>query len=354
MTLAELSAIVGGSVRSGGGTPITGVAKIEEAGPGDITFLANPKYAKYLAGTGAGAVLIARGAHHDELSRRTSSIGVVEVDDPYLSFLAIVDRFYPEEEAPPAGIHPSASIAKTAKAGKGVSIGASVFIGEHAVVGDGAAIAPGTYVGNRAEIGSGTVVGPNVSILAGCRVGRNVIIHAGVVIGSDGFGFAPQPDGTYEKIPQRGIVVVDDDVEIGANCTIDRASLGETRIHRGVKLDNLIHIAHNVTIGENTVIAAQTGISGSTKIGRSCIVAGQVGFVGHIRIADRTTFGAQSGISKSVTAEGKTYFGYPARELRESLRIEACLRNLPEMVLEVRQMQERIAELKKAIEDAQK
>jgi UDP-3-O-[3-hydroxymyristoyl] glucosamine N-acyltransferase len=347
MTLAEVSTLVNGSVLHGGDASITGVAKIEEAGPGDITFLANPKYAKFLTATGAGAVLLARGSHYDELNRRTAPIGVVEVDNPYLSFLALVDRFHPAPEAPPKGIHPAAWVAASAKTGSGVSIGPGVFVGEHAEIGNDVTFYAGTYVGSGARIGNRTLLGPNVSILEGCRVGDDVIVHAGTTIGSDGFGFAPKPDGTYEKIPQRGIVVVEDNVEIGANCAIDRATLGETRIGRGVKLDNLIHIAHNVTIGANTVIAAQTGISGSTGIGKNCIVAGQVGIVGHIRIGDRVTLAAKTGVSKSLTGEGKTYWGTPAREHSRALRIEGSLRQLPEMVVEMRQLQLRVAELEK-------
>ncbi|HEV8537632.1 MAG TPA: UDP-3-O-(3-hydroxymyristoyl)glucosamine N-acyltransferase, partial [Bacteroidota bacterium] len=220
---------------------------------------------------------------------------------------------------------------------------------ERCSVADNVSIYPGSVIGEDVTIGEGSVLYANITIREQCRIGRRAIVHAGAVIGSDGFGFAPKPDGTYEKIPQRGIVVIEDDVEIGANCTIDRATIGETRIRRGVKLDNLIHIAHNVVVGENTVIAAQSGISGSTKIGKNCVLAGQVGIAGHVEIADHVTLGAQSGVSKSIKASGKTYFGYPAQELHQALRIEASLRKLPELASEVRELSRRCAELEKAL-----
>lgn len=345
MTLSEICTMLHGTTSGDGNVVIEHVAKIEDAGDGDISFVANPKYRKYLATTKATAVLIPTGSQFHEIGQRKTPLHLVEVADPYISFLQLVERFHPAPSTLSAGIHPTAVIAKTATLGKNAAIGAHVVIGERCRVGSNVTLYHGTVISDDAEIGDDSLVYPNVTIREQCKIGKRAILHPGVVIGSDGFGFAPKEDGTYEKIPQRGIVVVDDDVEIGANTTIDRATLGETRIHRGVKIDNLVQIAHNVVIGEHTVIAAQTGISGSTKIGKFCIIAGQVGLVGHIEIADHTTLGAQSGVSKSITQEGKMYFGYPAKEHRDALRIEASLRQLPEMVNEFRDVQTRVAKL---------
>ncbi len=218
------------------------------------------------------------------------------------------------------------------------------------VVGDNTRIAPGCVIGQLARIGKDCLLHANVSIGHQCVIGHRVILHAGVVIGSDGFGFAPKPDGTYEKIPQLGIVVVEDDVEIGANCTIDRATLGETVLKRGTKLDNLIQIGHNVVVGENTVMAAQVGISGSTKIGKNVMIGGQVGTAGHIEIADRSIILGQSGVSKSLKEPGKSYFGTPAKDQRKAQRMEIALRNLPELMETVKELQKKVEALTKAIE----
>ena len=351
MKLSELTKLVDGEIAAGGDIEIERVAKIEEAGPGDITFLANPKYKKYLATTLASAVLVAKNTQFKELEERTSPLHLVRVVDPYISFLRLVDTFYPPAASLQKGIHPSAVIAKSATIGSNVAIGAYVVVGERCIVGNNVSIYHGCVLGDGVEIGEGSFLYANITIRESCTIGKRAIVHSGTVIGSDGFGFAPTQEGSYEKIPQRGIVVIEDDVEIGANCTIDRATIGETRIKRGVKLDNLIQVAHNVVIGENTVIAAQSGISGSTKIGKNCIIAGQVGLTGHITIADRTTIGAQSGIPKSITEPGKTYFGYPAKELQRALRTEGAIRELPELLIEIRQLQKRVEELERLLKE---
>jgi UDP-3-O-[3-hydroxymyristoyl] glucosamine N-acyltransferase len=345
MKLREIASLVGGTLAGGDETEILRVAKIEEAGTGDITFLANLKYKKHLATTGASAVLIAADAEFEELGRRSEPIHCVRVADPYSAFLRLIGVFHPPVQPPAPGIHPTAVIGEKTQIAPGVYVGPHVCIGNGCSIGTGTYVYAGTVLADQVVVGEHSILSANVTVREQCRIGDRVIIHSGAVIGSDGFGFAPQPDGRYEKIPQRGIVVVGDDVEIGANCTIDRATIGETRIGRGVKLDNLIQIAHNVSIGENTVIAAQTGISGSTSIGNNCAIAGQVGTVGHIHIADRTTIGAQSGIHKGITEPGKTWFGYPARELHEQLRIEAVIRQLPELLRTIRELQTRIGEL---------
>jgi UDP-3-O-[3-hydroxymyristoyl] glucosamine N-acyltransferase len=342
MKLTEIAHIVQGEIEGDNGIEIRRLAKIEDAGSGDLTFLANPKYTKFLATTNASAILVSRATDFKEFSERKTPIALLRVADPYAAFAKLIDVFHPPARMLPVGVHRSAVVPKSATIGKDAAIGAHVVLGERCRVGDGAVLWHGVVLGDDAEVGERSVIHPNVSIREQCKVGKRVIIHSGTVVGSDGFGFAPKEDGTYEKIPQRGIVEIEDDVEIGANCTIDRATIGETRIKRGAKLDNLIQVAHNVIIGENTVIAAQTGISGSTKIGKNCVIAGQVGFVGHVEIADNTTIGAQSGVHKSVKESGKTFFGYPATELRERLRIEAAIRELPELLTTVRNLKNRI------------
>ncbi len=346
MRLSEIAALLQGELSTGYDVEIERIGKIEEAGEGDITFFANPKYAKHLVTTKASAILISKNIEPNELHTRSTPIHVIRVEDAYRAFLFLIEIFHPAVAPLTKGIHPSAVIASTATIGENVAIGANAIIGEKCIIGNNVTLHPCTVLSDMVEVSDDSLLYQNVSVREGCKIGRRVIIHPGTVIGSDGFGFAPKPDGTYEKIPQRGTVVIEDDVEIGANCAIDRATIGETRIKSGAKLDNLIHIAHNVTVGENTVIAAQTGISGSTKIGKNCIFAGQVGVVGHITIADRTTFGAQSGIPKTIEEPGKTFFGYPAKEHRRALRIEGVVRQLPELLDEIRSLRAEVERLK--------
>ena len=345
MRLCEVANIVNGKIIGDENIEISNVAKIEEAEAGDLTFISNMKYKKYLRTTTASAVLIAGDMQFEELQNRDKPITLLKVTDPYKSFLQAIELFCPQSKPMAQGIHPTAIISAAAKISENVSIGAYVFIGEGTVIGSDTTIYHGSVIGNDVLIGNKSVIHPNVTIKENCRIGDRVIIHSGTVIGSDGFGFTPKDDGSYEKVPQRGIVVIHNDVEIGANCTIDRATIGETRIGSGTKLDNLIHIAHNVVIGEHTVIAAQTGISGSTKVGKYCSFGGQVGLTGHIKIADRTKIGAQSGVPKSIVESGKTYFGYPAKELQETLKIQAAIGKLPDLLYEIRSMQKRIEEL---------
>ncbi len=347
MKLQEISTHVKGEIAEGADIEINHLAKIEEARSGDITFLSNPKYAKHIATTQASAILIAKDADFKELEQRKTPIILVRVGEPYAAFLQLIEVFYPKPKSLPAGIHTTAIISPNSKVGEGSAIGAYVVIGENCYIGKNTTIWHGTVIGDNVEIGDNTLIYPNVSIREQCSIGSNVILHSGTVIGSDGFGFAPKSDGTYDKIPQRGSVVIEDDVEIGSNCSIDRATLGETRIKRGAKLDNLIQIAHNVVIGENTVIAAQTGIAGSTIVGNNCVFAGQVGVVGHVKIANKTTIAAQSGISKTITDEGKTYFGYPALEIGDTKRIMVSERQLPQLLKDIEVLKKRLEELEK-------
>ena len=349
MKVKDIASLLHGNVIGDGEIEIARVAKIEEAGDGDITFLANPKYEKYLETTGASAIIVSRDLDEKKLNGRKKKRAFLKVEDPYFSFLQVLQRFQPSVGLELSGIHPTAAIASSAVLSSGVAIGAHVVIGEHVKVGRNSKVSHGSVICEDAVLGSDVLIYPNVTIREKCQVGDRVIIHSGTVIGSDGFGFARQQDGTYHKIPQTGIVVIEDDVEVGANCTIDRATLGETRIKRGVKLDNLVQVAHNVVLGENTVIAAQTGISGSTKIGKNVVIAGQVGIVGHIEIADNVTILGQSGVPKSLTKPGVKYFGSPVKEHRKAFQIEMALRQLPELLEEIRRLRGRLENLEKQL-----
>ena len=340
MKLADIAKFLNCELIGNEDVEIKRVAEIQSAVDGDITFIANPKYEKFFDTTKASAVIVGK-----NFAKRRDDLSILLVDDPYFAFVKVLKLLNPPVELLPPGIHPTAVVSESAVLGKNVRIGANAVIGERVRIGNNTTIMPGVVIGDDVEIGNDVLIYPNVTIYHKCKIGNRVIIHSGTVIGSDGFGFAPRPDGSYEKIPQVGIVVIEDDVEIGSNCSIDRATLGETVIKRGAKLDNLIQIAHNVVIGENTVIAAQTGIAGSTKIGRNCVLAGQVGIVGHIEIADRTTIAAQSGVSKSITEPGKVYFGYPAREHSVALRIEGAIRQLPDLIKEFRDLKSKIEKL---------
>jgi UDP-3-O-[3-hydroxymyristoyl] glucosamine N-acyltransferase len=347
VTIHEIAEWLGGEVVGNNieSVPdILRVAKIEEADSGSLTFLANPKYEKHVSTTHATAVLVSRKYDLKKNIDQTSPI-FIRVDDPYVAFLQVLKRITPPIELFSSGIHSTAIVPSNAVLGKNSSIGPHAVIGEGVSIGDNTKIGAGCVIGNYAQVGSECVLYPNVVVYHQCKIGNRVILHAGAVIGSDGFGFAPKPDGTYEKIPQLGIVVVDDDVEIGANTTIDRATMGDTHIHCGVKIDNLVQIAHNVVIGEHTVIAAQTGISGSTKIGKHCMLAGQVGIAGHIQIADRTIIMAQSGIHANITEPGKSYFGYPADDARKAQRVYIAMKMLPDMLRQFTALQKKVEEL---------
>jgi UDP-3-O-[3-hydroxymyristoyl] glucosamine N-acyltransferase len=348
MQVQEIARLVGGEVIGDGERDIANVRKIEEADAGDISFIANVKYLKFHETTNASALLVG-----PDFASIRSDISYIRTADPYAAFVLVMRAFAPVVEHPTPGIHPTAVIASDAQLGAGVSVGAHVVIGEGSRVGAGSIIYPNSVLGGHVVIGDDTVIYANVTLYGGTRIGDRVIIHGGAVLGADGFGFAPRSDGSWEKIPQTGIVVVEDDVEIGANVTIDRATLGQTLISQGVKLDNLIHVAHNVVIGRNTVIAAQAGISGSTRIGTGNMIAGQVGIVGHIETASDVIIEAQSGVSKSIRKSGR-YFGHPVKEHAQALRQEGALRQLPDLLREIRDMRNRIAQLEAALGVAEK
>jgi UDP-3-O-[3-hydroxymyristoyl] glucosamine N-acyltransferase len=345
MTVREIAAWFGGEVVGNPEQGIDRVAKIEEAQPGSITFLANPKYTKFLQSTQASAVLVGKAfiVKPPPFPEKTS---LIAVDDPYLSFLVVLKKLTPEPEPFAKGIHDSAAIHADATIGSNVSVGANAVILAGARVGANTKIGPGVVIGKEAVVGEACVLYANLTINHQCKIGNRVTLHSGVVIGSDGFGFAPLHDGTFEKIPQFGIVVIEDDVEIGANTCIDRATVGETRIGKGVKLDNLIHVAHNCSIGEHTVIAALTGMAGSTKIGKHVMIGGMCSINGHIEIADRTTVMAVSFITKSISQPGTTVFGTPAHERRRALRIEGGVRMLPDLIEEFRALKNEVERLR--------
>ncbi|MBK6910100.1 MAG: UDP-3-O-(3-hydroxymyristoyl)glucosamine N-acyltransferase [bacterium] len=328
----QLAVLVGGRLTGDGARELRAIAPLESATETCVSFLSNARYAQQLNQTGAGVVLVARGTVRE-------GGDYIETTDPYGAFVTVLEFFHPSS-GQAAGVHPSAVIAASARVGKNVSIGPQCVIENDAVIGDGAVLLAQVYVGSGAEIGEGTYLHSHVSVCHGCRLGRRVIIHCGTVIGSDGFGFAPD-QGRFRKIPQVGIVVIEDDVEIGANTTVDRATMGETRIGQGTKIDNLVQIAHNVKIGKHCVIAAQAGISGSTQMGDYCRVGGQAGFIGHIKIGDGAAFGAQSGIAGDV-GNGEILSGSPGRPHGLWKRIEAAIPRLPELLRRVRRIEEHL------------
>ena len=337
LKLSEIAKKVQGEVVGNGEVEITGVAKIEEAKEGEITFLANTKYAKFLSESKSSAVIVPM-----DITEAGGKL-LLRTKNPYYAFLQTVNLFYPSEPLIEKGIHDTAVIGKDTELGKDLSVGPYVVVGRRCRVGDGSVLMPGVVIGDDVTIGEGCTLQARVCLRERVVIGDRVIIHNGAIVGSDGFGFAPE-GGKYHKIPQVGTVVIEDDVEIGANTTIDRATLDETRIKRGAKLDNLIQVGHNCTIGENTVIAAQTGLSGSTHIGNGVRAGGQVGFAGHMKVGDGASIGAQSGVSKTVPP-GVSVFGYPAKPLMEELRIQAALKRLPQVLKEVKDLKEHIRRL---------
>lgn len=334
--LKDAADFVGGIVIGNPDLEITNIAKIEEAKEGELTFLYLPAYEKYLATTKASAVIIS-----PNFKKIRSDISYIEVQNPNVAFQKIISTFL-KPELKLKGIDASASIHPSVKIGENVAIGKNVVISENCEIGNNTIIFHNTVIMENVKIGSNTLIYPNVTIRENCIIGNNVIIHSNTCIGSDGFGYVINDKNEYEKVPQIGNVVIEDDVEIGSNVSIDRATFGSTLIKKGVKIDNLVQVAHNVVIGEHTAIAAQAGISGSTKIGKHCMIAGQSGFVGHIEIADGTIIGAQSGVSKSIKKPGK-YRGSPAEEMSTQLRLEAHVRNLPSYLERIKKLEEKIA-----------
>ena len=338
-TLAELAALVGGTVEGDGTLEIVGLASLEDAGEGQVSFLTDLKQASRLEKTRASALIVPPGLP-------SFPRPLIRTANPYAAY-ARVQTFFSSRPRKPSGIDPRALIGDGAEIGEEVSIYPFVFVGPRARIGKRVVLYPGVYVGEDAIIGEETVLYPNVAVMDRCRVGKGVIVHGGNVIGSDGFGFAPDQGG-YVKIPQVGIVEIEDDVEIGANCAIDRAAMGKTIIRKGVKTDNLVQIGHNVVIGENTVLVAQVGIAGSTEIGKWVALGGQAGVVGHIKIGDRVRVGAQSGVARDVNP-GEILSGAPAFPHREWLRAQALFPRLPEIRRGLSALEKRVADLEKKL-----
>jgi len=332
--------MLGGKVRGNGSQKINMLGKIQDAKEGQIAFLANPKYEQYIYTTKASAVIVQK----DFQPKKEIQSSLVLVDDPYSSFTVLLEEYHKLISFQKSGIEQPSFVGEGSVVGKGIYRGAFSYIGNKVKIGDNAKIYPHVFVGDDVTIGNNVILHPNVKLYAGTRIGNNCVIHSGTVIGSDGFGFAPQDDGTYKTIPQLGNVIIEDNVTIGANTVIDCATLfgDSTIIRQGVKLDNLIQVAHNVEIGKNTVIAAQAGISGSSKVGENCVIGGQVGIAGHLVVANNTGLGAQSGISKSITKEGEKIMGSPGFDIKEYYRSYAVFKKLPDLNHRLRELEKKV------------
>lgn len=339
----QIAEFIQGVIVGDENTTVHTFAKIEEGVPGAISFLSNPKYTHYIYDTKSSIVLV----NKDFVPEKEISATLIKVDNAYESVAKLL-TLYEMSKPKKVGISPLAFIDPTAKIGENVYIGAFAVIGENAVVGNNAAIHPHATVCENAIIGENSILYPHVTVYHDCRIGKRCILHAGSVVGADGFGFAPSPEG-YEKIPQIGIAILEDDVEIGANTCIDRATMGATIVHQGVKLDNLIQIAHNVEVGSHTVMASQVGIAGSTKVGEWCMFGGQVGLAGHIHVGNRINIGAQSGIASSVKGDNRSIMGSPAIDAKQFFKCSAAYKNLPDMYITINRMQKEIEELKKQL-----
>jgi UDP-3-O-[3-hydroxymyristoyl] glucosamine N-acyltransferase len=336
-TVQQIADLLQGKVEGDNLVKVSTLAKIEEAGNGALAFLSNLKYESYLYKTEASAVIVS-----DTLElKRPVTATLIRVADPYSSFSTLLQYYQQAVLASKAGVEEPSFIGAGSEIGPGHYRGAFSYIGQNCQIGENVRIYPQVYLGDNVKIGDNTTIFAGAKLYANTIVGNNCTIHAGVVLGSDGFGFAPQPDGSYKPVPQIGNVVLEDDVSIGANTTIDCATMGSTIIRKGTKIDNLVQIAHNVEIGQHTVIASQTGISGSAKIGNNCVIAGQVGIVGHISIADKTTIGAQSGVSKSVKETGTIIQGSPAFDYKQNLKAITVFRKLPDLQRELDELKDK-------------
>jgi len=332
MTLSEIAELLDGELIGEHSVVIRDVAQIENAKKGEISFIAHKKYFKFLSKTNASAVIV-------PADIKDSDKNVIKVKNPYISFIKLIQIFRPLSLSIESGVNEKAVIGKNCTIEDDVAIAAYAVLDDDVTIRKGVKIFPGVYLGSKVVVDEDSVIYPNVSILRDVFIGKRVMIHSGTVIGSDGFGFVGD-GGKYVKIPHTGVVVIEDDVEIGANCTIDRATIGETRIKKGCKLDNLIHIAHNVTICENTVMAAQIGISGSTSIGKNVQIGGQAGFIHHLKIGDRVQVGAQAGVINSLPGDARVW-GTPAKKHTETKKIEIYLRKIPELFKRVANLEKR-------------
>ncbi|MDX2246366.1 MAG: UDP-3-O-(3-hydroxymyristoyl)glucosamine N-acyltransferase [Bacteroidia bacterium] len=337
-SIRQIAHLIGAEITGDPEKEIHTFSSIEEGKEGGITFLANPKYEDFVYTTQASAIIVSRQFELREAITPT----LLHVEDPYSAVAVLLEKAESLTRPAKKGIESPVYIAETASIGADTYIGAFAYVGQNTSLGNRVQVYPNVYIGEGVSIGEGSIIYPHVTIYYGSVIGKNCIIHAGSCIGSDGFGFAPQKDGTYKKIPQMGKVILEDNVEIGANTCIDRATFGNTIVKKGAKLDNLVQLAHNVEVGENTVIAAQTGVAGSTRIGKACMLGGQVGVVGHLKIADRTLIDAQSGVNRSIPESGLAFRGSPIQLHRQQLKSEVLFRKLEEMY-------RRIAELEKIL-----
>jgi UDP-3-O-[3-hydroxymyristoyl] glucosamine N-acyltransferase len=339
-TIKQIAKMLNGQVKGDGDAKITMLAKIQDAKAGQVAFLANPKYESYIYSTNATAVIIKK----DFQPKKEIKSSLILVDDPYSSFTRLLEEYHRLISFQKTGIEQPSYLGEGSTVGQDIYRGAFSYIGSRTIVGKSVKIYPHVSIGDDCTIGDHTILHPGVKIYAGTRVGANCVIHSGTVIGSDGFGFAPQEDGTYKTVPQLGNVIIEDNVTIGANTVIDCATMfgDSTVIHEGVKLDNLIQIAHNVEIGKNTVIAAQTGVSGSAKVGDNCIIAGQVGISGHIQVANNTSIGGKAGILKPVKTEGKKLLGMIAFDFHDYLKSYALFKKLPQLDDRLRDLEKRL------------
>jgi len=336
-TSQQIAELVSGQLEGAADIVGSTLSKIEEATSGSISFIANPKYLHHLSTTKASILIVSKGV---ELYGHAVP-AIILVEDPYSAFTLLLNLFS-KNTFSACGIEQPSFIASNVKIGESCFIGAFSYLSEDVVLGEGVKIMQQVFIGKGVKIGAHTILHPGVRILAGCEVGARCMLHANVVVGSDGFGFAPQKDGHYEKIAQNGQVVIEDEVEIGANCAIDRATMGATIIRKGVKLDNLVHIAHNVEIGENTVIAAQTGVSGSTRIDKQCVIAGQVGFAGHVYVAPGSQIGGQTGVTRSIEEPNKKWNGTPVMKYMDSQRTSNLIRRLPDFEKRIFQLEKQL------------
>ena len=344
LSAKEIAEYTGGEVIGDENVKVSSIAKIESGKPGTLCFLANPKYEHYLYTCNASIILVNKSF---ELKQDINPT-IIRVDNAYESLASLLDLMNSIKSVHRRKRAWSARIAFSAKLGKRVNVGSNVCICKKAVIGDNVVIYPMVYIGEGVTIGDNTILYPGVKIYKGCKIGKNCIIHANTVIGSDGFGFAPNAEGGFDKIPQLGNVIIEDNVEIGANTCIDRATMGATIIRKGVKLDNLIQIAHNVEVGSNTVMASQVGVAGSTKIGEWCMLGGQVGVAGHITIGNKVNMGAQSGVHGSIK-DGEALIGTPPIGLKNYFKSSAVFKKLPDMYLELNSLKKEIEELKKQL-----
>ncbi|MBR4154474.1 MAG: UDP-3-O-(3-hydroxymyristoyl)glucosamine N-acyltransferase, partial [Muribaculaceae bacterium] len=344
-SVEQIASFLHGEVVGDGSIKVSNLSKIDDGKPGTLSFLANSKYTHHIYETKASAVLVRR----DFIPEQEVKTTLIKVDDPYACLALLLNMVDQATRPQKSGIEENVYIADSATLGEDVYVGAFAYIANNASIGSNTKIYPQAYIGDNVKIGTNCIIYPGVKIYHNCVIGNNVIIHAGTVIGSDGFGFAPQ-NGEYVKIAQIGNVIIEDNVEIGSNTSIDRATMGSTVVKRGAKLDNLIQVAHNVEIGESTVMAAQVGVAGSTKVGKHCMIGGQVGFAGHITIGDNVNIGAQSGIPNNVEAKSNL-LGYPAIPIKEFARQVVLVKRLPEINSSIKELQKEIEKLKSQLSE---